>query len=369
MLAASIAWGGSALVSAQSAGDMQREQQSTKEIIHYYGRGCPHCAKVDDFFARIRAYDKYPLVKREVYFNRANAAAFTADMDRLGIPTQSRGVPTVIIGERVLSGDKQIIAEFVPVAEAYLSPEKARQKTENTAPERQTISTLKTGRDSLSTWVIMSAAAVDAINPCAFAVLLVLLGTVLAQKHSRPKVIASGLAFSVVVFMSYVLMGLGLYKALTLGSAASVFTTIIGVLAIILGLFNLKDWLWYGKTPPLEVPMSWRPRMIHVLERVTSPIGAAAAGLVVSLFLLPCTSGPYIVILGLLASSPLDAQLFWYLALYNLVFISPMIILTFLVAYGMSTDTLARLREQHIDKLHLIAGLILIGLGVFVLLT
>jgi cytochrome c biogenesis protein CcdA len=216
---------------------------------------------------------------------------------------------------------------------------------------------------------VIGASLVDAINPCAFAVLIVLLTTVLAQKGQTRRVLASGLAFSAAIFVSYLLMGLGVYQALASAHSTGLFTAVVGVLAILLGLFNLKDWLWYGRTPPMEVPMSWRPKMASFIERVTSPVGALAAGLVVSLFLLPCTSGPYIVVLGLLADNPLDVGAVFYLVLYNLIFILPMLLITVLVARGLDVDRLSYLREKHIQKLHLVAGLILIGLGTYVLLT
>lgn len=336
---------------------------TVKTIYFYYGQGCAHCAKVESYFERTNAYAKYQIEKREVYFDNKNAAAYTAAMDNLGIPINEQGVPTVIIGDKAITGDEPIISDFVATADAYIKGEVATDSTGD-EPKAQ-----KSDRKNLSTWVIVSAAAVDAINPCAFAVLLVLLSTVLSQKQSRRRVIASGTVFSLVIFASYFMMGLGLYKALTIGGVTSIFTTVVGILAIALGLFNLKDWLWYGKTAPMEVPMSWRPRMLGIIKRVTSPAGAGVAALLVSLFLLPCTSGPYIVVLGLLVNNPLDAQLLWYLVLYNFVFILPMLFITWLVAFGLSTETLSRLREKHVAKLHLVAGLILIALGVFVLVT
>lgn len=334
-------------------------QQPT--MYFFYGQGCSHCAKVEAYFDKINAYETYPIVAKEVYFNRTNAALFVEMMQDASIPADEQGVPTLIAGDTIITGDTPIIEQFVTVADDFIAAQDLPIPKSEEKPQQRT--------SAVSLWVIISASLVDAINPCAFAVLLILLSTVLAQKSSRKRVVASGLAFSLAVFVSYLLMGLGVYTALASAGTSNVFTTVVGILAIVLGLFNLKDWLWYGKTPPLEVPMSWRPKMAGVIERVTSPAGALVAGFLVSLFLLPCTSGPYIVVLGLLAENPMDAQLLWYLVIYNLVFILPMLAITFFVAYGLKIDTLAMLREQHIDKLHLIAGLLLIGIGVFVLWT
>ena len=94
-------------------------------------------------------------------------------------------------------------------------------------------------------------AAADSINPCAFAVMLLLLSTIFSKSKSRKKTIAAGLLFSLAIFLSYLLIGMGFYK---------------------------------------------------VLQSAVSPMGAFVIGILVSLFLLPCSSGPYFVVLGLLKS-------------------------------------------------------------------
>ena len=95
-------------------------------------------------------------------------------------------------------------------------------------------------------------------------------------------------------------MGLGLYSVIACIITAQLFIKIIAALAIILGLFNLKDFFWYGKGFLMEVPLAWRPKLKKIISSVVSPMGAFLIGFLISLFLLPCTSGPYIVIIGML---------------------------------------------------------------------
>jgi cytochrome c biogenesis protein CcdA len=118
----------------------------------------------------------------------------------------------------------------------------------------------------------------------------------------------------------------------------------------------------------MEVPVSWRPRMKKLIASVTSVPGAFVIGFAVSLFLLPCTSGPYIVILGLLAKEVTRMTGIWYLLLYNLIFILPMLAITYIVYKGISTtEKLERIRQSKLRILHLIAGLIIIGIGIVML--
>ncbi|OGD83287.1 hypothetical protein A2165_03830 [Candidatus Curtissbacteria bacterium RBG_13_40_7] len=163
-------------------------------------------------------------------------------------------------------------------------------------------------------------------------------------------------------------MGLGLYKALAWGNLPRIFLVFIGLLAIVLGLFNLKDYFWYGKGGFLmEVPMGWRPRLKALISGVTSPGGAFFIGFLVSLFLLPCTSGPYIIILGMLSQKTQFTQALAYLVFYNIIFILPMILITLAVYKGFSLKQAEEFRQKRLRLLHLIIGLLLIGMGSVVL--
>jgi cytochrome c biogenesis protein CcdA len=159
-------------------------------------------------------------------------------------------------------------------------------------------------------------------------------------------------------------MGLGLYSAVEAAGATQAIYLAVAVLAIIIGLFNLKDYLWYGKCFVMEVPPSWRPALKQLIQKVTSVPGAFLVGFGVSLFLLPCTSGPYIVILGLLAKTTTRTGAALWLLLYNAIFILPMILITVAVYLGMTTlEKTERWRTQHLQLLHLVAGFVLLLLG------
>ena len=164
-------------------------------------------------------------------------------------------------------------------------------------------------------------------------------------------------------------MGLGLYSALQATKITRLFYILIAILAIIVGLFNLKDYLWYGKWFKMEVPDAWRPKMKYLIHKVTSVPGAFLIGFIISLFLLPCTSGPYIVVLGLLAHTTTRITALWLLLLYNLIFILPMILITLGIYFNFTTPEKAEeWRIRKLRTLHLIAGaiILLMGIGMFI---
>ena len=222
---------------------------------------------------------------------------------------------------------------------------------------------------ALTFTAVVTAAAVDAINPCAFAVLIILITAVLGAGNRR-RVLYAGLAFSLAIFISYYLMGLGVYAAVEAAGATTALYVVVGVLAVFIGLFNLKDYLWYDKWFVMEVPRSWRPAMKNIIRGVTSVPGAFLSGFVVSLFLLPCTSGPYIVILGLLGKTATRTQALLWLVLYNAIFVLPMIGITLAVYFGLTTAERAEeWRTKNLRRLHLFAGIIILALGIGMLVT
>lgn len=356
------------VLAALSLAKHQTNAQETQEktIYYFYGQGCGHCAEVNRYFEENGLYEKYPIKKLEIYGNRDNAVLFNITLNKLDYPTDRRGVPTMIIGSKVLVGSDFIIDNFEGEVQAFLEsdePSIVDDPTPEPEPKPNDNDGFQ-GTENLTIAAVIGASLVDAINPCAFAVLILLMTTILATSvGNAKKALKAGLAFASSIFISYFLMGLGLYKAIGhAGQADKIFIFISG-LAILMGLLNLKDAIWYGKVFLVEVPMSWRPKLKSIISSVTTPAGAFLVGFSVSLFLLPCTSGPYIVILGLLANTATQTKAVLYLLLYNLVFVSPMIAITFLVYKGLKPEKLERIRQKHLRTLHLIAGIILLGIG------
>jgi len=223
--------------------------------------------------------------------------------------------------------------------------------------------------EEVSLWVITCAGLVDAINPCAIAVLLILLGELMVFKEQgKRRVLLSGLAFISALYLAYFFLGLGLVSFLQLSGLATAFHRVIGALAIVVGLLNIKDFFFYGGGGfVMEIPRSWRPTMQKLLLKVSSPAGAFLMGLLVTLFELPCTGGPYLFVLGLLSHSLSRLETISLLLYYNLIFVSPLIILTIAIYFGYATvEKMIDWKERNLRLLHLVAGLLMLGLGVWV---
>jgi cytochrome c biogenesis protein CcdA len=63
---------------------------------------------------------------------------------------------------------------------------------------------------------IVLAGLVDGVNPCAIATMIFLISFLAVQKRKRGEILAIGLTFSAAVFVTYLFLGLGAFKAISL---------------------------------------------------------------------------------------------------------------------------------------------------------
>jgi len=221
---------------------------------------------------------------------------------------------------------------------------------------------------------IISLALVDAVNPCAFAVLILLLTAILTYNPgNRRSLLLAGLMFIAAIFAMYFIYGLVFIKFFQLIQALSTVKVYLfnalAVAAIIFGILNIRDSIRYKPGGiGTEMPLLLRPKMQALIARVTSPRGAFITGLLVTLFLLPCTIGPYVIAAGILSVFDMMANI-PILLLYNLIFVIPMLVIVGIVYLGLrGVKDVEEWKNRHITKLHLVAGILMIFVGVALLM-
>lgn len=218
--------------------------------------------------------------------------------------------------------------------------------------------------------ILVPAALWDSINPCAFAVMFILLSAIMKEHNSRKTVLLAGFLFIFAIFISYTAMWIGLYHALATSTNTFYIKLVVWIIWVLIWLANLKDYFWYGKWFKMEVPDAWRPKMKKIIKWVVSPVWAFFVWFIISLFLLPCTSGPYITVLWYLAAESSDINMWWYIYIisYNLLFIIPMVVIAILIWFGYkSVWELKELKELNVERVHLITWVIMLLLWLYIL--
>ncbi len=217
-------------------------------------------------------------------------------------------------------------------------------------------------------------ALADSVNPCAIAVLtMILVSILIANPKDKKKVLFSGLLFSLAVFIGYLFYGTILTQffktfAEALRNNSVYIYNGLAILAMIIGALNIKDFFVYKPGSfATEMPIFLRPKVKKTIKNITSPTGAFIIGFIVTLFLLPCTIGPYIIASGLISELGFAKAIIW-LIYYNIIFILPMVIITTIIYLGFTkVEDVSGWKERNIKKLHLIAGILLFLVGLSLL--
>lgn len=339
------------------------------QIVFFSEDGCPQCRRVKRFLEG-RVEDFYPVEIVELSINADDNARKLIQLAELYDAEEvvRKGAPALFVADRAFHGDRSSVfreMEEVIRSKIYTDTISPLARLEEVSGAEDT-----DFRQKITLPALLGAAAVDAVNPCACAVLTLMLGSILlvARKKRVRRILMAGFAFTLAVFICYVLMGIGLFSALEVTGLQDAIYLMAGILAIAVGVWNLKDALMPEKLPSIEVPKSWQPRISKISSAVTSVPGAFGAGCLISWMLLPCTSGPYVVVLGMLGNTATRFEAILLILLYNLVFIIPFIAITLILAFGIARPyQIESWRQNHKRWLHLATGIFMLGLGVILL--
>jgi cytochrome c biogenesis protein CcdA len=354
-------------ISEGSPSPLERQAQTAAEILIFTRPGDPTGAELE---RRARQLARaYPRLAVEV-FDLDDPAA-EGILRRLQLMLDLPGdPPALLLGDLALLGDTLYIGRRQPEVftgsgeiQSRLEAYAARAAREGVSSPLQRLQL----RKRITLWAVIGAALLDSLNPCDFALMLLLMGTliVLGQKM---KVLKAGLAFIAGVYVTYFLMGFAVYTILgaTVGTRSFrvTFLYIVSTLAVLIGLWQMKDLFWYRRRFTIEVPEKWKPRAKKLAASVTSVPGAFLIGALESLFLAPCTSGPYLAILTLLSQTTGRREGLLLLLLYNFFFVLPLVILAAAVHFGFTTTARAeRWRQRGAGKMHFVTGVVMFLLG------
>jgi len=349
----------------------------TTDLVLFYEHGCAHCAQVETYIDELLATTPSLAVHPHEIHEDGAMDLLSRYLVAYDVTLGSHPVPYLFIGDVAALGGTYYGLYDEPYETSGRSEQFALQDAVLLAIDSNAVSALDRIADAaapngggltegLTISAIAIAALVDSVNPCTFAVLVLLLGTLLVmQRQGRKRlVLKAGLAFTSAIYVSYFLMGIGIFSAIQAAGVQQPFIMVVSGLAILLGIWNMKDFFAYGKWFTIEVPQRWRPTVKRLTSSVVSVPGAFLIGVLDSLFLLPCSSGPYIAILALISKDATKTQGAVYLLLYNLIFVLPLVVITLAVQFGFTTTARAeRWRSARLGKLHLVSGILMFLLG------
>ncbi|MDD1707333.1 MAG: hypothetical protein LUO81_03955, partial [Methanoregulaceae archaeon] len=323
-------------------------------IYFFYNTNCGECLETLPYVEEFAATHPNVVVTfidiRESDENLALFKDFKEYYNTGAIP-----VPSIFVGNITLSGKAEITGGLEDAAN------QTSVVTPTPNPENE-----KPSKRELTIPLVIASALVDGINPCAFAVLIFLLVTIISLK-SRRMMLVVGSVFILAVFIFYFLSGLGIFALIQTAGISRLISAVAAVIALTAGVISILSVFGNGTGQSiLSIPESKKGIIDRYIRKASIP-AAFAVGILVGMFELPCTGGIYLAILSLLSTRMSLMEGIPYLLLYNFFFILPLIVILGIVTYGLPVERLEQWRTGNRKAVRVLMGAFLIVLGLILL--
>ena len=213
--------------------------------------------------------------------------------------------------------------------------------------------------------LVIVAALLDSINPCAFSILILTVAFLFGIGATRGKVLRIGGTYVFGMFIAYVLIGLGIVQTLHLFNTPHFMAKVGALLLVVLGGINLINEFFPAFPVKLKIPEAAHRKMAELMNRGSLP-AAFGLGILVALCEFPCTGGPYLMILGLLHDRGTYASGLGYLMLYNLVFILPLVVLLLIASHASLVERVRAWQRKERTNMRLWGGVAMVALGIII---
>ncbi len=353
----------------------------------YFSPTCPHCHPVRALIKQIKT--KHPQVQ-PVEFNLAepnNVERMAAAYQQYRVPEEEwGGTIAVFAGDRWWNDGDRILQELAPaVDDLIVHPERwtpprppATALTDITPvssrPAEATV--LRRVFSSFGIAAVAGTGLLDGINPCALATLVFLISYLTYSKRRPREVLAAGLLFGAGVFLAYLAIGLGLFRALQMTSGISVVSRLLyPVMAggtFILAYYSARDYLLARRGAHREMTLQLPGRLKQLAHQVIRQVGrpsvflglAFAAGVAISVLELFCTGQIYLpTLMYMWSTGGSRTRVLGLLVLYVGMFTLPVIVLTLLAYGGVNSRRLVELAAANTARVKLATALLFLGLS------
>jgi thiol-disulfide isomerase/thioredoxin len=366
----------------------------TVHLYYFYSPTCPHCQAAAPFLDELEARWPWLEVRRyAVKDDRKNAKFYYETALELG--TKALSVPGFIFCRQVLIGydtAETTGAELAraleschadrlanpvaagtsgpPVAGAGAAGAAAADGAAGTRFNLPFVGMVDAKAFSLPVLTVVLA-GMDAFNPCAFFVLLFLLSLLVHAKSRSRMAIVGGtfVLFSGLVYFVFMAAWLNVFL---IAGELRIITVIAGLLALTVAALNIKDYFWFKAGPSLSIPESAKPGLFRRMREVVNsgslgPMLASTVllAIVANSYELLCTAGFPMVYTRVLTLSGLETwQYYAWLAVYNLIYILPLLAI---VVVFVRTMGARKLTESEGRILKLVSGFMMLGFGLMLL--
>lgn len=292
------------------------------------------------------------------------------------------GTPTVLIGNRILVG----ITEATDSLDKLIAEELLKNEREALGLEESGVDLLEHFR-SFGPLTIIGAGLVDGFNPCAFTVIVFFISFLTLMGYRRREMALIGAFYILAVYVTYLALGLGLFKMLYALKGfflvSKIVYLVIGALSLFLGGLAIKDYIIYKKTAKtdamaLQLPPAIKNKIHAIVGEYYRKdktgrkraffflaLSAWAVGFMISLLEAVCTGQLYLpTIVFVLKQGFLRSRALFYLIVYNLMFILPLVLVLLAALGGTTSKQFEAYARRHLGLVKLAMAAVFVTLGV-----
>jgi cytochrome c biogenesis protein CcdA/glutaredoxin len=350
-------------------------------IAFFSTAGCQECARTVYDLQVVQS--RYPQVQVETFpMEESNSKLLNEWLSsKFDVPEEKRlSTPMLFVGQDVLIGQEANLDNILAAAAKYATTGADRTWTDFD-PAQANQSLLERFR-SFGVLTVLGAGLIDGLNPCAFATLVFFISYMAFTGRRGRDILLVGIAFALGVFLTYLLVGVGLLKVI---QSLSFFTALgrwvyllTALLCAALAALTFRDYMkarrGQASEMTLKLPMSLRRRINQVIREGAQARAAVAVafvtGFVVSLIELACTGQVYLPTIMFVLSVPeLAAKAYLYLLLYCIMFIVPLVVVFVLSYLGTTSEQLAAFVGRHTATIKLLTGFLFAALAAWMTLT
>ena len=347
--------------------------QQQVEVFFFWSHYCPHCLEAKPFMEGLaQRHSWLKLHSHDLIDNQANVNLYVKLAQQLNVTPNA--VPAFIFCRQIQLGFDSAATTGKELESKLLACYQSQQPKPEVEESFDIPLLGKTHYQDFSLPVFtLIIATLDAINPCAFFVLFFLLSLIVhTRKRWRIAVIgATFVVFSGLMYFAFMTAWLNLFL---LTKELTVITAVAGLVAVIIGIINIKDYFFFKQGVSLSIADSAKPKLFQRMRNITQSdnlpamLGATVVlAIVANSYELLCTAGLPMVYTRVLTLHHLsNAQYYLYLALYNVVYVLPLLLIVTLFTLTMGSK---KLSEREGRLLKLLSGCMMFALGIILLVA
>lgn len=354
----------------------QPTEAAPLHMTYFFQPGCDVCERSEHDLEYIQ--EKYPQVVITRYNVKDEAARNEYLCDKSGVPgDKNLTAPALFVGDAYLIGEDVRARAIEELMAPYLQTGASDPLADFQANQAAATQSIVERFQSFGLLTVIGAGLLDGVNPCAFATMIFLLSYLSVNKRKGRALLATGAAFTLGVFLTYLGVGFGLLRFLASLPFLQVISKwlygLTAVLCVALAWGSIADYrkAKAGRLEDMSLKLPDRMRgWIKALVRKGSSarrfvLSAFLLGLAVSLVELACTGQVYLpTIVFVLGMPEWRGQASLALLLYNVMFVVPLMAVFLLVYLGATSQQLIAWMTRHTATIKLgIAALFLVLAG------